>query len=399
MNKISAHTNWAAVGFLFCLGMVASAQIFKLAPALPYLRSELNLSLVAGGLLFSIINMTPALIGVGAGSLADHVGFRRSLLFGLLGLAVSGLFGSLSHTVEFILLFRFFEGVSILAVVITAPAMISSITAPHQRHIALSLWSSYMPMGAALTLLMAPYLLDQMGWRTLWQISAGIAFLMAGIMYFFLHTPKIATHSKTVSGLFRRLGDVLSKPVPWLLTMPFLFFTALQGPILAWLPSFLMEQRGLSAMMAGVLTAGIILSNVGGVMMGGILLARGIPHWRLICISGILIFFGSIGLFNEHLPDIIRYGCCILTIGLTGMLPTAALSSVPQFAPTENHVGTLNGMLIQGSQTGHFVGPPLYALIVHRAGGDWGSALGLYLVFALLIFFCGLLLRRYATSG
>ena len=389
-------TRWGVVTFLFGLGILGAAQAFKMSPALPEIRQELGLSLVAGGILFSIINITPALIGVGAGSLVDHFGYRRTLIVSLFGLAISGFLGSFSQTPDMMLLFRFCEGVSVLGIIITSPAMMSSITLPRQRNLTLSIWSSYLPTGAAIMMLISPYLLEEMGWRSLWQLSAGVSLVMAFIMIFAIKTPKLATHKKSFRDLGRRLGDVLSRPVPWVLTLSFLFYTAIQGPLMAWMPTYLIESKGMTVMAAGIVTAIVIISNVGGTMLGGFLMTKGLRHWQLVCLSGFFILIASFSIFRETASDGLRFLSCLSVVGISGILPSAIVASVPQFSPSFNHVATLNGMVIQGAQAGHFIGPPLYAFVVHQAGGDWSSASILFVVLSVMIMGAGVILRRYS---
>jgi len=52
------------------------------------------------------------------------------------------------------------------------------------------------------------------------------------------------------------------------------------------------------------------------------------------------------------------------------LLPAAILGTSRLHAPDSQRIGTVNGMIIQGSHLGQFVGPPLVAMIV-TIDGQW----------------------------
>ena len=57
------------------------------------------------------------------------------------------------------------------------------------------------------------------------------------------------------------------------------------------------------------------------------------------------------------------------------MLPAAILGTSRLHAPDPQRIGTVNGMVIQGSHLGQFAGPPLIAMVV-TAQGSWESTQG-----------------------
>ena len=83
------RTRWRTIFILVTIGTITVAQFYKLAAALPMLRSELGLGLIAGGWLFSIVNATTATAGFAMGSVADHIGHRRAVLGALLVVVVA----------------------------------------------------------------------------------------------------------------------------------------------------------------------------------------------------------------------------------------------------------------------------------------------------------------------
>ena len=70
-------------------GGVAALQVGKLPPALPALQAELGLSLVQSGFLLSMVQLAGLSLAVFMGLLADGMGLKRSMVRGLILLALA----------------------------------------------------------------------------------------------------------------------------------------------------------------------------------------------------------------------------------------------------------------------------------------------------------------------
>src|SRR5215213_252730 len=75
----------ALAAFVNTLGSVA------LGPFLPFVADELGTSVALLGQVTALSWLLAALLGLVAGPLADYVGYRRTLIIGLLAVAASGL--------------------------------------------------------------------------------------------------------------------------------------------------------------------------------------------------------------------------------------------------------------------------------------------------------------------
>jgi len=144
--------------------------------------------------------------------------------------------------------------------------------------------------------------------------------------------------------------------------------------------------------LAGALTAGVVAANVPGNIFGGWLVHRDIRRGTLICGTSLCMLACAFGIFDERLSDALRYGLCLLFTAVGGILPAAAFSGLTAHAPSPRHIGAVNGLLVQGSNLGQFVGPPAIAAAV-TAGGDWRAATGIMAVAAVAGVVAGLLLR------
>jgi cyanate permease len=160
-----------------------------------------------------------------------------------------------------------------------------------------------------------------------------------------------------------------------------------------WLPTFLVEERGASAGLASLMTALMVLVNVPGNIGGGWLLAHGIRRGPLVLAACAVMVVTDIGMLTSALPDALRYFSCLAFSMCAGVIPACIFSGVVVHAKTPEHIGTTNGMVMQTSQAGQFLGPLLLAWLASNFGG-WGASLWAMLAFAAGGALCGYAVLR-----
>ena len=401
-SEARKRTRWDIVFIAFGAGIMAAGHIGKLPAALPAIRTELALDLVAAGWIVSIFNAVTILLGMLVGVFADRLGHRRVILLSLLMMAGGSVWGAMTHSELELLLARFTEGVGFVGVVVSAPSIIANAAQPADRRFALGVWGAFMGTGIAAILLIAPAILGPYGWRALWFVMAGATVLWDLVTWLTLRrydprgrmTPPAAeTQPKPDGGWREDFRLTLTRPGLWVLALAFSFYTLQWMALMVWLPTFLVEQRGASVSLAAYLTVVVVLVNVGGNLLGGWLLQRGLSRWHLIAFVGLLSIACGLGIFTSVLPDWLRYLLCILFSGLAGMLPASAMSGAPAFTPTPRQIGAANGLLVQGSNLGQLLGPPVVAMAVALTGG-WHAGSWVFLVCGTAIVALALVLLR-----
>ena len=105
--EAAGTTRWVTVGVVVLAAVAATMQIGK---ALPAIRADLGLGMVAAGWAVSLITLIGALIGVATGILADRLGHRRVVAGGLACLVLGSVAGSMADSSGALLMTRFFEG-------------------------------------------------------------------------------------------------------------------------------------------------------------------------------------------------------------------------------------------------------------------------------------------------
>ena len=381
---MSAGTRWPAVWAVFAGGLICGAYIGKVPPALPAQRLELGLTLVESGFIATTFNVIGLLVGMFVGVLCDRFGHKRLGLAGLAVLSVAGLLGAAAWDFTSLLASRFLEGVGFILYAVAGSALIAAAAADdHNRPKVMGLWSSYMPTGGSLAILLAPLLIGAWGWRgswAAWAIAAAMAFVLNWRL---APTPRFGGISSLKLAL-----ESLRQPGSVALALLFAFYTAQWTSVMIWLPTFLIDERGATTGVASLLTALMVLVNIPGNIGGGWLIAHGVRRGMLVIAAAAIMVVTDIAMLSSALPDAVRLLAVLVFSCGAGVIPGAIFSGVVVHAKTPQHVGTTNGMVMQTSQAGQFFGPILLAWLASHFGG-WGASLWAMLAFAGCCAACG----------
>ena len=382
-------TRWPAVWAVFAGGLVCGAYVGKVPPALPLQREELGLSLVESGFIATTFNVIGMLVGMFVGVLCDRFGHRRLGLAGLAVICLAGLLGAAAWDFPSLLASRFLEGVGFILFTVAGSALMASAAADDRdRPKVMGLWSSYMPSGGSLALLVAPLLIAAWGWRgswVTWSLAAAVALLLVAR---FAPTPRYGEVRSMKLAL-----ESLRQPGSVALALLFAFYVAQWTSVMIWLPTFLVDERGASQGVASLLTALMVLVNVPGNVGGGWLLAHGVRRGKLILAAAAVMAVTDVAMLAGALPDALRFLAVLVFSCCAGTIPSAIFSGVVVHAKTPQHIGTTNGMVMQTSQGGQFFGPVVLAWLASNFGG-WGASLWAMLAFAVGGALCGYAVLR-----
>lgn len=388
----SQRSDWPVIAWAVAGGIVAALSVGKVPPAMPGLRADLALSLVQGGFVVSVFNTLAMVLGLAVGVLADRLGRRRLLAAGFACLAGGGLAGALSDGLAVLLASRLVEGVGFILVAVSSPAIVIAAATARDRALALSLWSVFTPAGMALALLAAPPLLAAVGWRGLW-LAVALASLVA-LIGVTRATRRVVLPEALGGSPVRTVIETLGRPGLRWLALGFGAYAFQWVSLMVWLPSFLNESLGAAVGTAALLTALVVAANVPSNVLAGWLLGRGLPRVVLLVGGSAAMALAGWGIFSEALPDALRYGLCVAFSFAGGVVPASLFAGTAVHAPSPGHMGAANGLLMQGSNVGQFIGPPLVAAAVAAAGGAWTGALAPLLAGAAVAALCGLMAAR-----
>lgn len=367
-----AGTRWPAVFAALFAGVVGACAFGKMSPALPLLKAEFGLSLIEAGWLVSAFSALAATGAIFFGAFADRVGALRCCVSGVILIGASSALGALASGAGGLMALRLLEGLGFLAIIVSAPALIASVTARERLGFAFGLWSAYMPFGVSWVVATSPPLLDRFGWRGVWLLVAFAAAACAAMLL-----AQSRHYAGVAGGTRRSLASVrhsFAQPVPWLLGIAFAMFAIQHVTLMVWLPTYLLETRGIAGAAAALLTALAVFVNCFGNILGGWLIQRNFPRGRIIAVTFVVTSFAFVGIFAAGLPDPVRYALAVLYSFIGGIVPAVALSAGMRYARSPAEIGAMQGLIINVTHAGIFLGMPLVAASV-TWGGSWGAVL------------------------
>jgi CP family cyanate transporter-like MFS transporter len=373
-------------------GWLASAQVGKVAPALPALINEFGLTMVQAGWVASAITSVAAICGVLSGLAVSVVGAAVGMLVGLGMLSLGSLMGMNADTADLLLASRLLEGLGFVIVVVTGPSLLTTILAdnPIRRQRFLVIWGAYMPVGVALMIGAAPLVLSLGGWRALWFLNAFLAcvvFLVA-----FCWRKKLVSANARGAISVTALAGNLRLPGPWLMGLCFGCYTAVWFMLVTWLPSFAVSEMGFSLYAAAWLTAIAVVFNIAGNLSAQFFSRIGVPRWMVL--AGVQLVIGGFGwlVFSSGFSAWVRSTAAMLACGMAGALPATVFAGIPFHARKPDQVAVSNGIIMQCASLGSFAGPPAIAIVVTNLGG-WDAGRWLIPLFAAIGFCAALILR------
>ena len=371
-----ARTRWGVVAVTIFASVFVGYAVGKVPPTIGLVSDEFALDRVTAGWLASIFFAFGAGFGVLTGMTGARVGARALLLTGTLVLVLSGVAGALATSAAMLLAVRVFEGISFAAIVSSAPKITFDAARPGDRNLALGIWSGYMPGGMALAMVVAPFLAESLGWRSLWWLCAGAALLAALLVAAGTTRRRWPEQpSRDADARFDWAGAKATVPVGalWLYGGAFLLFTVQWFAVAAWLPTFLTETQGRGPIGAALFSALVVGMNVTGNLAGGWLMQRRVPRFVLVAAANVIMAVTGMLILAGFVPDEAKIPLAIIFSACSGVLPAAAYGGAAAHAPKPQLVAMANGFMVQGAAIGMLLGPPLMAVVV-GGFGSWESA-------------------------
>jgi predicted MFS family arabinose efflux permease len=369
-------TRWGVVIAAFGAGVIGAAHIGKVPAALPAMRAEFAMDLVTAGWVVSLFSMTGILLGMAAGLMSDRLGHRVLAVGGMVLLAAGSAAGAAAESEAVILATRFTEGLGYIIAIVSAPSIIAQAAAPADRRLAVGMWGAFMPTGMGAMLLCSPFVQEWVGWRGSWLGLAALTVIWAAVMALvFRGGSGAGSAGGRPEHPWRNLLITVAARGPWLLALCFGFYTLAWIALMVWLPTFMVEQRGLPVRTAALVTVLAVLINLPGNLLGGWLAHKAVPRGAVIAIAAAVIALSGPLIFLDILPDGARFAACLVYSFMVGMVPATILGAAPYFAPGPGQIATTNGLIVQGSHLGQFAGPPVVAAAVAVTGGWQAGAL------------------------
>lgn len=395
---MTGSTPWLRIFLLIGAGAAVALQIGKVPPALPALRADLGISLVTAGWVVSIFSLIAAFGAVFLGGIADRFGPLKTALAGMLLCASASLVGAFSENESALLVTRLFEGLGFIATSVSIPALITRVAAGKDLKTALAMWGSYVPAGSGVMSLVAGPLLLFVGWQGVWVAASLLVLFVAVLLWRMSDQIPVALEEIDERPGIRGLFMVLRAPGPLLLSLIFVFYAAQYLTIASFLPLILVDLHGYRQESAAIVIALVVLGNAVGNLSAGMILRLGTKPLLLVLTGCAAMSIGGALVFFQESSDIARIIGAALSSTVGGMIPATLFTQVPQQAPSQRQLSSINGMLVQGAAIGQLLGPPACAYLVSRLD-TWSAAIPALSGAALIAAIAAFTLNRHDTRS
>ena len=346
---------------LWAAGLGAAAQFAKIVVIFPELQAHYGQTGAASGSLVSLISFVGMALGLVAGVIAIQIGLRRLLIIGLTLGAMISAWQSTMPGFEAMMLSRLIEGLSHLAIVVSAPTLISQFATQRHQGAALTLWGTFFGVAFAVVAFGAPLLLKNYG---LGSVALAHAIYMTG--FALLLSLVLPAHDGNAAPAWPSLGDIARRHVtvyasPFIAApaLGWLFYTLTFVSLLAILPA--MVDPSQRAMVTAAMPLASIASSL---TLGTWLLSR----------------FKAVQVIVTGFCLAICCACALITLGVSawliislfaclGLVQGASFAAVPQLNPGLSERALANGGLAQMGNIGNALGTPM-ALAIMSFGSD-----------------------------
>lgn len=367
------RTPWGLVGLLVAAGIVAAFHVGKAPPALPSIREDLGASLRQAGWLLSTINLMTAAGGMMIALTADRFGHRRLVVLGTALALVASLAGAFMSDVDQLLVSRVFEGLGFIAITVAIPTLLLRIARPADQRLTMALWTTYMPAGAGMMMLISAVVLPGTSWRIAWLVAAAASALMLlALLAKALSHKRLDPLPVKRRPVLAEMAEVATTGGPLAIGICFGAYACCWFAVVGFLPTLQVERLGFTTSTAAIVTALVTVVNVSGNLSAGWLLHHGVPRVLVIVGASASMAFCAAGIFLDGVPDLLRLVLAGLYSAVIGVVPGALFTAVPVHAPRPELAGATTGLLMQGSNIGGLLGPPVTGALVASAG--WPSA-------------------------
>lgn len=356
---------------LLAAGFLGAAATGKLVPHARWLTETYDISLGLAGFAISAVMLPGAALSAPLGVVTDRLGARTVALAGLVtGALASMALGWASSSFPFLIALRLVEGAGYCLLAVGATVLVVETATERYRTLALSVWSSFAPIGFALGQWAAA---SAIGPERLSAIGIGHGMLMlfvALLAFVVLPAPPPHDTARPQASMF----EAVRHPPALFASLAFGCVTGILLAAVAVTPLVLSRLHGMTVADAARLTALAAFPGIVGRFGAGWLLG-----WRLTP-AAVLLASGMSGAaaiavaLVAGLPLLPALGVFTLFQILMGVIPGVLSAMIPHVAPARDRIGAVSGLVNQMVTLGNLLGPPL-VLSVYAFADAAGAAL------------------------
>lgn len=266
--------SWASILGIYLFGVCGASTVSKLIPLAGDIGASFGLAGASFGWLVALVALPAATFAIPSGIVVDRWGSKRVLLAAGLTGVVANLIYVLADSLAVIYFARVLEGLAIVHVYTAGPAMLMATTEGDKRTRAMTMWSTYAPVGTAIGLGVGGLFAESQGWKQSFMVHAG---LFALATFLGLFQPLLASSGKVARSLADRLTELFSafrRPQLVALGVAFLMAISMGVGVNMTLPLYVSRVHELASGEASAMVASVTLTMVIGSALAGWVLPK-----------------------------------------------------------------------------------------------------------------------------
>jgi len=366
----ASAARWGVLANVVAMNVFATGMAWTYVVVIvPPILADLGLGLRDWGTLWSALSMGALLGALPAGGLGDRFGVRRVVALGALVMAASlglrAVSGSFAAVLAAMLLF----GVTLTVVAANLPKALGEWFPLSELGMANGVALGGNGAGQGLAAYAAPLVLASVGgWRGL---TLGIALAVGALALVWAAfvrdrgTAAAPAGAFSVRELFAGLAEVLRIRDVWLLAGSYFFFLAGYLGVIAYLPTYLAQARGLAPEQAGGMLSLVLASYVVGSLtlpaLSDRLGLRRAVYVPGILVAGAMVFAASLAIGAPLAAVMVIWGVAAGAIALVFAVPLELPAVGPALA------GSAVGVTLMAGFLGGFLSPQLGLALAERS--------------------------------
>lgn len=366
--------------------------------SLPFIGKELNLDKTEQGMIVSAFFIGYAMFQIPGGFLADKFGARKIMTTAIIWWSVFTSLTGFIFSLPVMLVIRFLFGVGEGCFPASSWKIISTYFPAKERGFATSIQSSVNTLGPALAVFVAAAIIGEFGWHMVF-IVLGVPGIVVGLcMYYFCRDDPADNPQMTKAELseldldeIRRMKEqsvdipiveILKNPVLWKLSAIWFLFDITFWGFMTWLPSYLMEIRGLSLASTGKLAAVPFLFGALGTLAGGYLSDQWKSYRKGLYVVASMT--SAAGLYMTYTVDTVDLVVIYQCISALFMFFAMALfwGMIMDYIPPVI-MGRGSSIVNFGGQVAGVISPPIIGFLIGDSAGNYDNGF-IFMIVALI---------------
>ena len=343
-EPLSPSQRWLCFASIFFLAFLAAFNLFKAAPAIQYIASDLSMPQTMVSQIMGVYSIAALVMAFPGMWFAQKMGFKFSALIAGVSMIVGSAICAIATTTPVFFAGRIIEGIGYGLVAVIGPNSVPRLLSAEKMGLAMGIWGQWLPVGTLGSFFVAPIAFNAAGgtqvafsWQAIWWLAitveaVGIIWLLACFKL-----PEVGENDRALSASAKAgqsRSDFMGSAI--VACFSFMVVTYLYvGNYNTFYPTFLQNYRDMSVEVSSLFpTLAAAAAVVGGIFLGTMAAKRNVR--KPMIIAGHLCLVALFA-FCLYTPGDDLAGPLIGTVVMgvvAGTVPACTYSILPVLAAT-----------------------------------------------------------------